>query len=48
MSGPALVKISLPTLKPPDTGANCSTSFNAASAVGTSRATMIGLRMKEF
>ena len=46
MSGPALVKSSLPTLNPPETGASCSTSFSAASAVGTSKATMMGFRMQ--
>src|SRR5215472_11933856 len=44
MSGPALVNSSLPILKAATTGAIRPASFKAASAVGTSKAAIIGLR----
>jgi len=48
MPGPAAVNSSLPTLKPPQTGASCRTSRRASSAVGTSSAARMGLRMGAF
>src|SRR5690349_2089071 len=44
MSGPAAVNSSLPILKPPTAGAIFLASSEAASAVGTSSAAMMGLR----
>ncbi len=44
-SGPALVNNSLPILNAPTTGPSCFARAKAASAVGTSKAAMIGLRM---
>src|SRR5436190_5737188 len=46
MSGPALVKSSLPILNAATTDASSSAKLDAFSAVGTSRATIIGLRME--
>src|SRR5689334_5197345 len=45
MSGPALVNSSLPILNAPTAGATCPTRRSAASASGTSSATMIGFRI---
>src|SRR3954469_11776598 len=44
ISGPTLVKSSLPILKAPTAGASSSASFTACSSEGTSSATMIGFR----
>src|SRR5438132_12698466 len=46
MSGPALVKSSLPILKAPTSEVNCETRARARSALGTSRATMMGFGMR--
>src|ERR1700722_17269 len=48
ISGPALVKSSLPILNAPTTGASCTASCTAVLASGTSKATMTGFCMRQL